>query len=236
MRKDFAPLLSIALLTTVAATASAQVADPQDLAILRATVSTFATGLFGPQPASTRLFVEPGALDDRLRLARCAAPEAFLPAGAKPAARFTVGVRCASPAWSVYLPVTVESELSVLVLRAPAGSGATLTANEVEPQRRRVAGFATLYLTDAAQLAGRHLKQAAPPGTALNTDLLVPDIKVKRGQRVTLIAATGGFEVRAQGEAIADARPDGRVRVQNLSSGKIIEGRVETADIVRVGP
>lgn len=228
--------LSVALLTAGVPAMSAQADATQDLAILRNTVSRFAMGLLGPQPQGTQIFIEPGALDARLRLAQCATPEAFLPAGAKPAARFTVGVRCASPAWSVYLPVTVESEVPVLVLRVPAASGATLTAADVEPQRRRVPGFATLYLTDTAQLSGRHLRQSAPPGTALNTELLVADIKVKRGQRVTLIARTGGFEVRAQGEAIADARPDGRVRVQNLSSGKIIEGSVETADTVRVGP
>ena len=203
---------------------------------MRTTVSEFAKSRLGPQASGTQLFVQPGALDPRLRLAPCAAPEAFLPPGSKPGARFTVGIRCASPAWSLYLPVTVESELPVLILKSAAARDTTLTANDVELQRRRVPGFATLYLTDAAQLAGRHLKQSSAPGTALTTDLLVEDIKVKRGQRVTLLASAGSFEVRAPGEAIADARPDGRVRVQNLSSGKIVEGRAESADTVRVGP
>jgi len=57
---------------------------------------------------------------------------------------------------------------------------------------------------------------------------------VRRGQRVTLIASAGGIEVRAQGEAVADAMPDGRVRVLNLNSHRVVEGRVESRDSVRV--
>ncbi|MEO6369387.1 MAG: flagellar basal body P-ring formation chaperone FlgA, partial [Steroidobacteraceae bacterium] len=57
---------------------------------------------------------------------------------------------------------------------------------------------------------------------------------VKRGQRVTLVASVGGLEVRAQGEAMADASATGRVRVLNLSSRKVVEGQVESGDRVRV--
>ncbi len=42
------------------------------------------------------------------------------------------------------------------------------------------------------------------------------------------------MEVRAQGEAIADATAEGRVRVLNLNSRRIVEGQVETRDRVRV--
>jgi flagella basal body P-ring formation protein FlgA len=64
--------------------------------------------------------------------------------------------------------------------------------------------------------------------------LLAADILVRRGQRVTLIATIGGLEVRAQGEAIADAGPTGRVRVLNLASRRIVEGQVESREQVRV--
>ncbi|MEY4762938.1 MAG: hypothetical protein RLZZ200_2794 [Pseudomonadota bacterium] len=235
MLKRAALLLSIAMPLACPGKASAQVDAIQDLQALRAVVTGFASSRLGPQPEGTTLFVEPGPLDPRLHLAACAAPEAFLPQGAKLGTRFTVGIRCASPVWSVYLPVSVESDAPVLVLRVAAARGASVAAGDVDLQRRRVPGFANLYLSDPAQLAGRHLKQTAAPGTALTTDLLLEDIKVRRGQRVTLVASSGHFEVRAPGEAVADARPDGRVRVQNLSSGKIIEGSVESADTVRVG-
>ncbi len=95
-------------------------------------------------------------------------------------------------------------------------------------------GIATSYLTRVEQLHGRHLKVAVSPGTALTTDLLAADILIRRGQRVTLVSSGGGIEVRAQGEATADATAAGRVKVLNLSSRKVVEGQVESSDRVRV--
>jgi flagella basal body P-ring formation protein FlgA len=176
-----------------------------------------------------------GNVDPRLRLQQCTtALEGTMPAGATVAARVTVGVRCASPAWAVYVPMTVETRLHVLVLRVAAARNSSPTASDVELLERRVPGIATSYLTHADQLRGRHLKAAVAPGTPLTTDLLVADILIKRGQRVTLVASAGGIEVRAQGEAIADATGTGRVKVLNLSSRKVVEGQVESSDRVRV--
>jgi flagella basal body P-ring formation protein FlgA len=100
--------------------------------------------------------------------------------------------------------------------------------------RRRVPGFANGYLSSLDQLAGRHLRNAAPPGTALGVELLSPDVLIRRGQRVTLVASAGSLEVRAQGEAVADAQSNGRIRILNLASGRVVEGQVESRDCVRV--
>lgn len=174
-------------------------------------------------------------VDPRLRLARCArALEAVLPTALREAARITVGVRCPEPTWTVYVPVSVETEMPVLVLKQAAARQTTLTASDVERQTRRVPGVAAGYLTDVAQLERRHLRIAVGPGTALTQDLFAANVLVRRGQRVTLVATAGGIEVRAQGEAVADATASGRVRVLNLSSRRIVEGEVESADQVRV--
>lgn len=176
-----------------------------------------------------------GNVDSRLRLQPCTgALQGVMPAAATVSARMTIGVRCASPAWTVYVPVSIETELPVLVMRAAAARNSSPTAEEVELQQRRVPGIATSYLTHTDQLRGRHLKAAVSPGTPLTTDLLAADILIRRGQHVTLVASAGGIEIHAQGEAVADATPAGRVRVLNRSSGKIVEGQAESADRVRV--
>lgn len=183
------------------------------------------------------LHVDAVALDPRLRLPAClASPAAFAPTGdLRAASRLTIGVRCAAPSWTVYVPVNVESELAVLVITRPLPRAAAVTPQDVQSQRRRVPGVAAGYLVSMDQLAGRHLRNAAAPGTALAVDLLAPDLLIKRGQRVTLVAAAGSLEVRAQGEAVADAQADGRVRVLNLTSRRIVEGQVEGRDSVRIG-
>jgi flagella basal body P-ring formation protein FlgA len=65
-------------------------------------------------------------------------------------------------------------------------------------------------------------------------DMFKADMVIKHGQDVTLIAAAGGIEVRAAGRALADAAGGARLRVQNLSSLKVVEGVVEGPDRVRV--
>ncbi len=65
---------------------------------------------------------------------------------------------------------------------------------------------------------------------------IAADKIVRRGQTVTLIASAGGIRVRAPGRALGDGAQDERVRVQNLSSLKVVEGVVENASSVRVAP
>ena len=207
----------------------------QDTVQLRELASAYVRALMPSSNGKGSLHAEAAALDPRLRLPACAAPEAFSPPGAVPAARMTVGIRCTSPFWSIYVPVNIESESPVLVLRQALAAGSAVTSADVELRTQRLPGFTSRYVSDITALEGRHLKNAAGPGTTLTTDLLGSDVLIKRGQRVTLVAAAGGIEVRAQGEAIADATATGRVKVRNLDSQKIVEGRAESADRVRLG-
>jgi flagella basal body P-ring formation protein FlgA len=57
---------------------------------------------------------------------------------------------------------------------------------------------------------------------------------VHRGQQVTLVAGGADIEIRAIGRALMDAPAGARVQVQNLSSMTVVEGVVESADVVRV--
>lgn len=220
------------LLACRAGTVHAQAAV-QALPDIAAAAATFVRAQYGA--GADHLHVTVAQLDPRLRLARCTQPlQGFAPAGLASGARMTVGVRCAQPQWSVFVPVNIETEMDVLVLNKAIARQGKPGPADINVEKRRVAGFPTDYLTDPAQLAGRHLKMAAAPGTALTTKLLAQDILVKRGQRVTLVAMVGSLEVRAQGEAVADATAAGRVRVLNLGSRRIVEGRVESPDRVRV--
>ncbi len=78
------------------------------------------------------------------------------------------------------------------------------------------------------------MRRALPAGSPLTMDVLDRDVLVQRGQQVTLVAATGGIEIRAQGKALGDGGAQDRIRVQNVNSLKIVEGVVENAGTVRV--
>lgn len=220
------------LLAPLAASAQAQ----HPLEDVRATAERFITARLGDPGDGTVMHVTAGQLDPRTRLAQCThGLTAALPPTTRIAMRTLVGVSCAQPRWTLYVPVTLETELAVLVLRRALPRGSAVTPEDVEIRRMRVPGLADTYIREPAQLVNQHLKSATAPGTALAVDLLAADVLVKRGQRVTLVARVGGLEVRAEGEAIADASTAGRVRVLNLNSRRIVEGQVETRDRVIVG-
>lgn len=180
--------------------------------------------------------VSAGRLDARLRLAQCSAPlQATLPNNAAPGARATVGVRCDAPTqWTIYVPVTVEVEAPILVLRRALARRSPVDATDVELQTRRLPGIESGFISDIGNLRGRRLKRALPAGAPLTADVLVPDVLVRRGQQVTLLAASGPFEIRAQGQALTDGGEHERIRVQNVTSRKIVEGVVENSSTVRV--
>lgn len=232
--RRIAPCIAVAVLTHSVVYAEA---DVQSLDEIRATAQAYVKEHVPTQrPGAVQVTV--GALDSRLRLADCSESlKAALPSGASFRARMTVAVSCpAASSWTVYVPITVETQTSVLVLKHAAGRGVRLTSQDVEVQTRMVSGPADDYLTDVAELSGRTLKRPLGAGAALTADAMMADSLIKRGQQVTLLASAGGMEVRARGVAISDAPAAGRVKAQNLSSGRIVEGIVESADVIRVTP
>ncbi|MGD9598651.1 MAG: flagellar basal body P-ring formation chaperone FlgA [Steroidobacteraceae bacterium] len=191
-------------------------------------------------PASSRATARVRAvpLDARLRLARCGGPlEATWSAGAAASARTSVQVRCTVGAtWRIHVPVTVRSRVEALVLVAPAARGASLGARDVAVKTFEVDGLAHLYIRSLDEIAGRHLARAAPAAVPLRATWFAADKIVARGQQVTLVATADGIRIRAVGRALSDGAAQDRVRVQNLSSLKVVEGIVENDGEVRVTP
>jgi len=202
---------------------------------IRSTAQAYVKSLIPPSAGESTVTV--GQLDSRLRLARCPSKElsASLPAVVALQARSTVGVTCAGPVrWTVYVPVTVESKIDVLVLMRAVNRDERLTSADVTVETRKTAGPGNAYLTKPEELGGRTVRRPLPAGTTLSVDMVTPDLIIRRGQAVTLLSSGGAVEVRASGRALADGAAGARIQVQNLSSMRVVEGVVESADLVRV--
>jgi len=213
---------------------SAAGADIEPVEKIEAAARAYVQSLLPSGAAQTQISVMP--LDRRLRLAQCASPPtAQLPAGANLSSRVTVNITCAGPThWSLYVPVTVESRIPVLVLRHAVARDAHLTEADVAIEIRRTAGMATAYLSSVAELAGRTVRRPLAVGTVLSVEMFSADLVIHRGQQVTLVAGGPTLEIRAAGRALSDAAAGARIQVQNLSSMTVVEGVVESADEVRV--
>jgi flagellar basal body P-ring formation protein FlgA len=217
------------------ASAASEANDIESLAVIRSTAEAYVKSLISSGKGQNTVSV--GALDGRLRRAHCPARElsASLPPGMTLQARSTIGVTCAGPVqWTVYVPVTVESTVDVLVLTHAVNRDARLSASDVTIERRRTAGPGNMFLTSPSELNGRTARRPLAAGTTLAVDMFTADLVVRRGQQVTLLSSGGMIEVRASGRAMADGAEGARIQVQNLSSMRVIEGVVESADLVRI--
>jgi flagella basal body P-ring formation protein FlgA len=225
-------LTAIVLMSASALAGTEAAIEP--VANIRATAEAYVRAQL-PADASIAS-VTADSLDPRLRFALCqSALRAGLPSGAALQARTTIGVSCATgAAWTVYVPVTTESVISILVLRRPVAQNERLAAEDVEVQKRKLTSTGVAFLTASADLKRRTVKRPLPVGTALSMDMFTPDMLVHQGQEVTLVATVGGLQVRARGKALANGSAGARLRVQNLSSLKVVEGVVENEDVVRV--
>ena len=216
--------------------AAAAVAAIQPLQSIRDAAEGFVRS---QMPAGqTDIVVTASTLDPRLRLARCGGPlDASFISGGRLQAQVSIAVGCRVGAdWTIYVPVTVQSRISVWALRAPHAQGARLGASDVLAETRLVSGLAVGYLTDLSELARATLRHPLPAGAVLTSEDLLPDYMVRQGEQVTMVASIDGIQVRAAGLALQSGRYGALIRVQNASSAKVVEGTVDGDRVVDVTP
>ena len=102
-----------------------------------------------------KVTVKMGAVDPRLSLAACPAPEAFQQPGARPWGKTTVGVRCTAPVWNVFLQAQVSVLADYVTAAVPLAQGQTIDAGQLTTEASM--GAPRRCHTPGAQL--RHYRQ-----------------------------------------------------------------------------
>jgi len=88
--------------------------------------------------------------------------------------------------------------------------------------------------TDAAELVGKRLKKNVRSGSPISQKMVETLPVVFRGQKVKIVLSTGSLFLTATGLAHSDGRLEEMIRVQNLSSNKILYCRVAAPGLVEV--
>lgn len=229
-----AALLLLGALAPGSASAAVQPIQPLG------SITAAATGFVRSEmpPGQKDIVVTASRLDPRLRFARCGGPlEASLLSGARLQAQASIAVSCRQGAyWTVYVPVTVSSRFQVWALKSAAAQGARLGADDVVAETQLVSGLPVGYVTDLAQLRRSTLRHPLAAGAVLTSQDLLPDFLVRQGEQVTLVAGVDGIQVKAAGLALQDGRYGALIRVQNVSSSRVVQGVVESDRVVDVTP
>jgi len=175
-----------------------------------------------------------GAIDTRSPLPACAAHEVFLPPGARLWGKAHVGVRCSAPSnWTIYVPVTVQVHGGYLMASRPLPPGHALTAADVTTASGDLAMLPAGVAQDLSQVIGRSTAAPVAAGQPLRADLLRAPVVIQQGQSVRLVARGRGFEVSAEGRALAQAQLGQVVQVRG-PSGQTVHGIARHDAVVEV--
>jgi flagella basal body P-ring formation protein FlgA len=136
----------------------------------------------------------------------------------------------------VYLDVRVIQP--VVIARKGLGRGDVLTQDTTITDRRAIDAAAKVPAPDA--VLGRKLRRPLAAGAVVHAadveDLPTQTaaVLVKARQPVKLLARSGAFTIRADGEAMQEGRLDDLVRVQNTASKKVVVGKVTGPGVVEI--
>lgn len=219
-------------LFALAFAAQPRAAQPlQTATAIQSAVSEYLAAQTGGLPGQVENSV--GSLDPRLALPACPATEVFTPPGARLWGRTNVGVRCASPAWTIYVPVTVRVTGTYLVTARPLAPGHVMTVTDISAATGDLTLLPAGIAQDPAQVLGRSLAGSLAAGQPVRTDGLRAPLVIQQGQAVKLVSKGRGFEVTAEGKALTQGLLGQVVQVRS-PSGQTVSGIARSSGIVEV--
>jgi flagella basal body P-ring formation protein FlgA len=216
------------------ALAAAQISNPQDIAQLEALAKSEAALQFPKLTDRQRFLV--GPIEPHLQFEKCNRPVS--PVVASPQHmkdRVMIELRCQDPKpWHLYVPVRIVGTSPVAVAVHAIVQGTMLKTGDLKIEEHDISELPLGFLDDPAIAVGLTASRPIPGGAYITNQQLVAAKAVQRGQSVTLLADAGGISVRMAGKALSDGLMNQRVRVQNLSSGKIVEGIARSEQVVEI--
>jgi flagella basal body P-ring formation protein FlgA len=177
-----------------------------------------------------------GPINTATRLAHCSQPvKPSVSAGGQMRDRILVELSCpGAPPWHIYVPVRVVGTSQVTIAAHAIVAGSVMTANDLRTEQRDISSLPPGYMDDPAVTVGLTASRPIASGAVITNQLLLGAKAVERGQTVTLVADAGGMSVSMQGRALSDGLVNQRVKVENLSSGKVVEGIARSQQVVEI--
>ncbi len=174
----------------------------------------------------------PGAAASGGRAPECVSPDPFLPPGASPWGRISVGVRCGGERpWVRYMQARVSVLSDYYVAVRAFGPGEPVTPADLEVRQGDLSTLPRAVITDPSQVVGAVTANRIAAGSPMRTDLLKKSIAVRSGQTVTVAVEGDAFQITSEGKVLADAAIGNPVQIR-LRNGQVVSGLVRSGDTV----
>ena len=168
-------------------------------------------------------------LDNRTRLAACPGPLMAEPTHRSfRGGRLTMKVSCEHEiSWSIYVPVSVTSDMTVVRLNRSLPRGTILSKHDLQALLVKRSPAHLPLIDQVEEAIGSALKRPLTAGTELQHSMLEAPVVVKRGDQTVIAAGNAQLSVRMTGKALQDGAIGEQIRVQNLASKRTIQGEVQ---------
>jgi flagella basal body P-ring formation protein FlgA len=185
---------------------------------------------------SGRITATADELDSRLKLPLCAEPlRASLPYAHAGRSRVTVEVACATPnPWRLFVPVALQAFGPVVVAARPLPRDTVLAAADMRIEEREIGQLSRGHIGELTHAVGLKLRRALPAGAAITPSVVATPVAIKRGQTVTVTAASKLISVAMTGTALEDGYLGEIIDITNDSSGRRVQAIVRSARVVEV--
>ncbi|KTD16981.1 flagellar basal body P-ring formation chaperone FlgA [Legionella jordanis] len=209
----------------------------QSLDLLKQKIEQYLLTTLSSQEGSN-IQVQVEQIDDRLRLKACAESslQVFNPFPTSTSRASTIGVRCSAQDnhWTVYVPVKIRIQKSVIIAKRPLPKGVKISSEDIEIQEIDSNLLKQGYFTRSEEVIDHLTKTSIAQGSAINPTYLKTESLIHKGEQVSIEAVNEVIHVSMSGIALNDGSEGDVIQVKNLSSKKIIEATVSGKQQVRV--
>ncbi len=133
-----------------------------------------------------------------------------------------------------YVPVKLRWWKRVVVVNAGLPARTILSPKLLSVARRDITGHTGKIWSRPSLMKGLRLTQAVDAGTIISARMVIRPPLLQYGDQVTLIVHMPGISVRASARVLQGASLGQRIRVQNMSSKKILQAEVVDRHTVQV--
>ena len=177
-------------------------------------------------------------LDPRLKMPSCPDPLTVSTPQAKPKkGRIFVTVSCAGQKpWRIFVPATIISYEDVVMMVSSLSRNQAVKRTDIELRKTNLSTLPRGYFTRLQDVIGKVARRDLYANTVLGPMYLKLPYLVKRGERITIISKSKGIVIKTAGIALENAEKGAVLKVKNISSGRVVEGKVIESGVVKVSP
>ncbi|MFD1007334.1 flagellar basal body P-ring formation chaperone FlgA [Oceanisphaera ostreae] len=186
-----------------------------------------------PVQPNDKLEINAASVDTRLQLTECLGKLTADIRGAGEVKRNThVYLQChETPGWELFVPVRVRVLKPVVTALDPISRNTLLQAQHLHIEYQDEVLLRGDIFSSTNELIGSRSKRDLRPGQPIRSSQLCV---VCKGDKVSILAKTGGLMLKTDGIAEEDGSFNDRIQVSNLNSGRKISARVMAAGQVQV--